>query len=188
MNSFPVEFMTEVQKVIEIIPIRISESRLVNNGSLNNLIHKNEYQIYLGSDKLTIPYRVYFDEPNIYREKNLTENESCILNCIYSRHGDGYIRQKRFGKLVSSKSRLVVPFAAQLLGEYLISILELIDEHVNESTINNYSKFAKENPKYWDTTKSRMVSYWDAYYRYKEPKLKKYIGSILINRIEQWNS
>lgn len=116
---------------------------------LDNLIHPKELTIKLNGEKLTIPCRLYFDEPDIAFENKLTERQKVVLNCIFLSHHNGYLRERRLKKLVDSNENWIVPFTIQLLGEYVYEILEVLDEHINDKTLNNYKLFTDENPKYW---------------------------------------
>jgi len=50
-------------------------------------------------------------------------------------------------------------------------------------------KFIRDNPKFWMQTESRMISYWNEYYRRPTfPKLKDYIGKQIIDRIKKANA
>jgi hypothetical protein len=70
-----------------------------------------------------------------------------------------------------------------------MEILEVLNRHINASTIDNYIKFIKENKKYWQKTESRMISYWNEYYRRsKFPKLKDYIGKQIVDRLKIANA
>ena len=73
----------------------------------------------------------------------------------------------------------------QLIGEYVYELLPIIDTKINEKTLNYYSEFSDNNPKYWQQTESRMISYWNEYYRCKFPKLKEYLGFEIVNRIKK---
>jgi len=88
----------------------------------------------------------------------------------------------------------VVAFIFQLLGEYVIEILEIIDKLIDEKNIGLYARFIDENPKLWQKTESRVISYWDAYYRrpqypeYLPPKYasrKEYIGQKIVDRLKR---
>ena len=146
-----------------------------------------EKEIILDGQKLIIPGRVYFENPNDTAAKALTITQQTILNCIYLRHYNGFVRQNRLEKLVDNTSDyFVIPYVFQLLGEYVAEIIEVADRHINDKTIDNYLKFFNENPKYRHLTECRMISYWDAYYRRtKYKKLNDYIGRQIFNRIKK---
>lgn len=152
---------------------------------VENLIHKNELKLKLENETLTIPSRLYFDEPNQELEKTLTEKQKEILNCIYLRHHNGYIREKRLNLLSKNVENWTIPFIIQLIGEYVYELLPIIDKKINENTLDFYAKFRDENLKYWEQTESRMISYWNIYYRYKFPKLQEYLGYKIVKRINK---
>ncbi|HEV8507499.1 MAG TPA: hypothetical protein VGQ53_18935 [Chitinophagaceae bacterium] len=151
---------------------------------MDSLIHPTKHSVILDGEQLTIPYRNYFNEPTLEKEKLLTPLQRTILNCIYLRHHNGFVRQKRLEQLVDSDDYFIVPYTFQLLGEYVREILEVLDRHVNYKTIDNYSGFIAENKKYWQQTESRMISYWNEYYRNDFSKLKEYIGKKIVDRIK----
>jgi hypothetical protein len=65
----------------------------------------------------------------------------------------------------------------------VIEIIADLEKNITEKSIGNYLKFIRGNPKYWNLTKSRIISYWGEYYK-REYKLKNYIGYKLIKKIE----
>jgi len=85
----------------------------------------------------------------------------------------------------NTPDKWTTPYIIQLIGEYVHELLPIIDKKVNESTLEFYTEFINENPKYWQKTESRMVSYWNAYYRHRYPKLKEYLGFEIVNRIKK---
>ena len=190
LKSFPTELKTDVESVIKILPLKKNEVKLGDGQvhKVDNLIHPTELTIKLNAEKLTIPYRLYFDEPDIDSENKLTERQKVILNCIYLRHHNGYLRERRLRELIDKNEKWTIPFTIQLLGEYVFEILEVLNNQINEKTIGNYHSFIEENPKYWEQTESRMISYWNEYYRRKFPKLKEYLGTVLVKRIKKTNA
>lgn len=186
-KAFPVELEKEVENVIKVLPIDNHTIKLVDGQihKVDNLIHSSEYEVKLNSKQLIIPYRLYFDEPEEGDEKKLNQVEKEILNCIYLRHHNGYLREKRLKILLTSNSKFVIPFTIQLLGEYVFEILETLDKHLNEINLDLYHEFIEENPRYWQITESRVRSYWNEYYRHKSRKFEKYIGYKMIQKIER---
>ncbi|KIA82307.1 hypothetical protein [Kaistella jeonii] len=176
LNAFPIDLKQDV----EIVTAFLIDKNLDIHPTV-------EEEIILDGQKLIIPGRVYFDNPNETAANSLTINQQTILNCIYLRHHNGFVRQQNLEKLVHNiKDYYVIPFIFQLLGEYVMEILEVADKHINEKTINNYLKFFRENPKYRQRTESRMISYWDVYYRLtKYINLKEYIGWQIFDRIKK---
>ncbi len=179
-NSFPADLKPDVLEVFKIIPL---ESKYKFD-----LISSRSYEIIVNSENLKIPVRIYFNEPKEQSEKQLTSRQKDILNCLFTRHHNGYIREKRLKLISDNLEKWTVPFIIQLVGEYIYELLPIIDKKINEKTLDFYTEFRNENPKYWQQTESRMISYWNEYYRYKFPKLKEYLGFEIINRIKKTNA
>ncbi len=187
LNAFPKTLKSDVEAVLNILPFDVNIVKLTGGQfhKVDNLIHPSTLTIQLENEVLTIPYRLYFNEPVSKKETKLTDTQQTILNCIYLRHHDGYLRQSRLEKLIEKNEYWVTPFTIQLLGEYVYEILQVLDKHINDKTIDNYERFVKENSKYWQQTESRMISYWNEYYRRQFPKLKDYLGRYIVDRIKK---
>jgi hypothetical protein len=148
------------------------------------LENTNTISIIIQNETIHIPYRVYFDEPD---KNNLTTNESLLLNCLLTRHHDGFVRQKALERIISIDNLLVVPFVVQLLGEYVVEILEIIEKNLCEKLVENTALFILENEDYFKLTRCRVISYWDCYYRSKFPLLKCYVGFKILKKLESKN-
>ena len=185
-NGFPSVLRQDVEEAIKAMPF--DPDVLLADGQthhINSLIHQNEQTVSLDGEVLKIPSRIYFNEPQADKERRLRTVEKTILNCIYLRHHNGFVRQRRLEQLLDCTDYFVVPYTFQLLGEYVMEILEALDKHVNAKTIDKYVKFINENKKYWRQTESRMISYWNEYYRRPNfPKLKDYIGKQIVDKIK----
>ena len=187
IKAFPSELTGDVKKVIQIVPFNDNEIQLHDGRfhKVGDLIHSDSFSLKFNNESLTIPYRLYFNEPNPELEIGLTNRQKDILNCIYLRHFNGFIREKRLKLISDNADRWVVPYVVKLLGEYLYELLPVIDKKVNEYTLEYYFEYANENQKYWQQTESRMISIWDLHYRSRFPKLKEYIGYKIIKRIKK---
>lgn len=164
-QAFPKNLANDVQKVADFVAN--------NSFSLHSTL---EQEVILNAEKLLIPSRIYDENPST-AIGGLTNTQQTILNCLYLRHYNGFVRQKYLEKLIqNTQDYFVIPYIFQLLGEYVVEILAVASEHINEKNIAHYQKFIAENPKYAQQTQSRMTSYWDAYYRTQYPDLKHYIG------------
>ena len=191
LNAFPEGLHNDVNVVLDILPFSENDVKLCNGKThkVKDLIHDSNLQVILDGEILKIPYRLYFNEPNIEEENKLTDNQKTILNCILLRHHNGYLRQHRLEQLHDKNDYWTTPFKIQLLGEYVIEILMVLNSQLDNKSIANYRKFITENPTYWRLTESRMISYWDAYYRRpKFPKLNTYIGRQIVDEIKKANA
>ena len=173
-NSFPKELSQEVNVIAELLS--------VENIKCNRLYSNNNIEILLNGSIINIPYRIYFSE--LKNTAKLNENERNILNCIYSRHNNGFVRQKYIEKMIENKNYWVTPFFIQLFGEYIYRIIEIFNEYLTNN-LDNCIKFINENQKYWKKIESKVASYWNEYYREECPKYSKYLGKEIINKIRK---
>jgi hypothetical protein len=186
LAAFPAGLKEDVEKVLEILPLNNHNVLLIDGKihKVDNLIHSVEQLVQLDAEVLKIPCRLYFNEPTLEQQGKLTEIQEAILNCIYLRHHNGFIRQRRLEKLIEKTDYFVVPFVFQLLGEYVMEILSILKKHI-DLNVDNYVKFINENNRYWKQTESRMISYWNEYYRPRFPLLKDYIGKKIVDEIKK---
>lgn len=185
LKSFPHSLKSEVEGVLNVLPLQKNKVKL-SDGQIHyveNLIHSDEITFQLNGERLAMPYRLYFDEPVFAIGEILSERQKTILNCIFLRHYNGYLREKRLRNLIGKSEYWLIPFTIQLLGEYVYEILQVLDNHINGTTSANYKSFIEENPEYWQKTESRMISYWNRYYRGRFPDFEKYLGTVLVKRI-----
>ena len=76
------------------------------------------------------------------------------------------------------------PFVIQLIGEYVIEILQDIYKRIDKLGTENYRKFLIENPDFFITTKQRVSSYWDCFHRGLIKK-EDYVGFQLTNYFDK---
>ncbi|PKB15255.1 hypothetical protein [Flavobacterium sp. 5] len=184
LDAFPQNLREDVENVLDILPFDINSIKLCDGKihKVSTLIHSDFENFQLDGENLKIPNRVYFNEPELEEENKLTEKQKTILNCIYLRHHNGYLRQNRLER-IKTNEYWITPFIFQILGEYVFEILEVIDKELDNNKLDNYKKFAIENPKFFQKTESRIISYWNEYYRRQFPKLKSYIGRLILDQI-----
>ena len=172
VKSFPIELKEDVEIVVNFL----------NTKKLT--VHPYfEKEIFVNNESIYIPGRIYTDENLKIDEITLSEKQKTILNCLYLTHNDGYLRQQKLELLKDNFEDFVIPYKMKILGEYVIEIIADLEKNITEKSIGNYLKFIRGNPKYWNLTKSRIISYWGEYYK-REYKLKNYIGYKLIKKIE----
>ena len=188
VRAFPFALDRDVRAVASILPFREREI-LASDGIVRRVdvsvstVKTNTIIVEVGGERLQIPYRVYFNEPDLALAERLTSVQQSILHCIYLRNHNGYIRQKHLESLIGISEDFVRPFIVQLLGEYVLEILEILDRLFTDSVADAYAPFLLSNPVFWKQTQSRMVSYWDAYYRKDFPKLNQYVGKHIVDRL-----
>lgn len=129
-KAFPTELRSDLKAVLEILPFENNKVKLDNEEihQVNNLIHDQKLDLIFEKETLTIPYRLYFEEPNLELEKTLTNKQKDILNCIYLRHRNGFLREKRLNLISNNSEKWTIPFIVQLIGEYVYELLPIIDK------------------------------------------------------------
>ena len=133
-----------------------------------------KYKFY--EKKLMFPYRVYNDDicDNI---ENFDLNQRIVLHCIYSRHYNGFIRQKQIENLLSLKIDFsTIPFIFKVCDEYVLEILNVVYSTLKNRDNSDFKKFCNQNQLLVSKSYARMVSYWNEYYRDCFPDIDMYVG------------
>lgn len=125
---------------------------------------------------MRIPYRIHSSPPSDLLLKLASEETRLRIYCSYTRHHDGYLREKYLNKILDSNSPIVVPYIFQLCGEYVVELIQFIFENKERIDQSNLARFIQANSVYYQKTRDRMISYWDCYYRHQSPRLKDYVG------------
>jgi hypothetical protein len=148
------------------------------------------FDVEVAGEQLTIPERIYQGGAlNDYEDWPPTQR--LVADCLYTRHHDGWVRERHARRLVEDVSPLVVPFVVRLVGEYVLNIVVVINERLDQvrtagsAQHRAYGAFASANPRFVQLTKARVVSYWDCYYREQFPSLADYPTHRLITAIEE---
>jgi hypothetical protein len=132
--------------------------------------------VRVGRHILRIPDRIYSAEPSALALASLTGEQRTAISCWFTRHHDGYIRQRHLEAVIESEEAWVVPYVLRLVGEYVVEILEVIDTRLRDlldrSSLlrQRYADFVEANPAFIDLTRQRVVSYWNCYYRNRWPR------------------
>lgn len=144
------------------------------------------FEVEVQGETVTIPSRIYSEEPGTDLQRPLTPLQQVILHCLYTRHHDGLVRQRNLEQIVASDEPWVVPFVMQLAGEYVLEILEAISRGLpglftpGSAQRRLYGEFIARNPAFFARTERRVVSYWSCYYRWNYGAFGTYPGSVLL--------
>lgn len=171
LNAFPKVLRQDVKVVIDRMDIRWFQNEL-SNISFSVMLENGEV--------LTVPERVYFNEVSeeIYRQ--LSPLQQSILCCIYSRHHDGFVREEYVMKLGSllQVDEWMIPYLIKFLGEGVIELLHSVNKIFEKMDKSKLNAFKAQNEIFVQKIESRMISYWNEYYREEFPSLwdDEYIG------------
>jgi hypothetical protein len=131
------------------------------------------FSVKVAGELVTIPYRLYHS-PGQIKAEPLTDLEKEIVDCLLTRHHDGFVRQQYLQRIIRSGNPWVPPFVVQLLGEYSIEIIGVIYEHLGKLNGSVYREFLQANPEFFTQTAQRVESYWNRYHR-RHPR-EEYVG------------
>ena len=121
------------------------------------------FSVKVENETLSIPHRIYHNV-SLTRTEGLPLQEQ-MLACLLTRHHDGFIREKHLTRIIAVNATWVPPFVVQLLGEYVIEIIRVIENNLAVLDKSLYGRFLKLNPEFWALTQQRVISYWDCYHR-----------------------
>lgn len=147
------------------------------------------FEVEVQGETVTIPSRIYNEEPVADLQRSLTPTQQSIVHCLYTRHHDGLVRQRHVEQIVACDAPWVVPFVMQLVGEYVLEILEAIGRGLpglsapGSAQRRLYGQFIARNPAFFARTERRVVSYWSCYYRWKYEEFGTYPGSDLLEAL-----
>lgn len=116
------------------------------------------------------PYRIYRSTT----KKDVETMKDFEELGLMTRHHDGYIREIAIVKLMKLFPSESIPYVVQLLGEYVVEIHLAIIAQITPQQRSWVSDFFTENVMYESTIRSRIVSYWNCYYRSYYFKLNDY--------------
>ncbi len=113
--------------------------------------------------RVLIPARLHFASERL----PLSNSDEAWLfgRALQTRSNDGFERQRAALDLLTDLRPWAAPFIVALIGEYIIEILDDISAALTPENAYILAAFIVENEGYWDTTKRRVASYWNAYYR-----------------------
>jgi hypothetical protein len=132
------------------------------------------YSVNYAGEVLEIPTRLYLRRGewlSWIEDDDTTQRYKTFSWCLGSRDHDGFYRESCVRKLLGCGEPWVVPFVIAPLGEYVIEIIQAIQQALPTLHRTHYGNFVAENPAYMALTQQRIASYWDCYFRARYPKL-----------------
>jgi hypothetical protein len=131
-------------------------------------------------EALVIPHRIYLPPPG---EVDLRGLHGAVVACVHTRNQDGRVRERFLRRLLQSPEPWVPPFVVQLIGEYVIEIIDVVAARKELLASPSYVQFASENAGFLALTRQRVTSYWNCYYRHQWPRLVDYVPLQLIDSL-----
>ena len=131
------------------------------------------FSVRVDDEFVRILGRLHLDAKFIHVE-SLSSLQREIVDCLLTRHTNGFVRQQHLERIVGLRHTWIPPFVVQLAGEYVVEILEVIYLKLDEVDRGVYKEFLYNNKAFLELTGQRIASYWDCYYRNQERK--EYVG------------
>ena len=171
-NGVPIPFRQAQRADFEAVLAMLPESRLPWTRSF-------EVRVY--DDVLAIPVRIYNEELPSATLDALPPHQQTIVHCLYTRHHDGFVRQRHLGSVVASEFPWVVPYVVQVVGEYVVEIVNDVLAGLQDLAVSGswqrrlYGRFIRDNPVFLELTRQRVESYWREYYwnSYSRPSARR---------------
>jgi hypothetical protein len=173
IESFPRELSYDVNTVLELM-----------SAGKHMPSHDDIGPVSICNELVYIPYRIYSPVPKL--PSQISDVQRAIIACIYTRHHDGFVREKSLTGLFDLNFSWVPPFVIQLVGEYVLEIVEQIYKHIEELDSSIYKKFANENENFIALIRARAISYWDCYYRWQNRKFQDFATFRVMNELGIW--
>jgi hypothetical protein len=155
--------------LLEMFPSIVHNDARVAIGALpNNPRQTVSFRVRVAGENVSIPTRIHHDPAAIslrFRLGLSSPIQKELLDCVFTRHANGHIRQERLVRILRSKNFWIPPFVIQLAGEYVVEILEVIAQALPSLDCDSYQEFARNNPQFIFKTNQRIISYWDCFYR-----------------------
>lgn len=151
------EIFIKIQNYYEILPTHTS---------------KNFFEAKIEFNLLSIPERVYLDcyILSLLQDEHRTLGNSLspVLYCIFSRHNNWFIREICLKKLIKFNPEnhpFIAVYILALSWDYIADMLPWILDHVVKYE-QFYKELILENEEITKKNLSRIVSYWNEYYRF----------------------
>lgn len=172
--AFPIDLADDVQAVTSLLP----------RGPYPSA---TSFQAVVGEDRVTIPERIYHQE---LTPEGLSSRQQTILHCLFSRHHDGFVRQRHLRQILTCTEPWVLPYILRLAGDYVIEIVTDVHAALADLTTpgsplqQRYGRFMADNPDLLPLIEQRTASYWACHHRTEFPRLADYPGRHLVTALQ----
>ena len=112
------------------------------------------FSVKVAAEVVKLPTRIHND-PALISLEYLTDPQKEFGDCLLTRHTDGFVRERHLARILNSKNVWVPPFVVQLVGEYVIEILRLIQQNVKNLDSALYAGYFV--PPYYDSMVAKLI-------------------------------
>ena len=145
-------------------PKAIRNDALIALFEFPEIAHKWTFPVRVAGELVSIPGRVYCAHAAL-ETTPLSDLQKELVDCLLTRHQNGFVRQKHLDRIIGSENIWIPPFVIQLIGEYVIEILQVIEQSLSNLNVSVYEEFIWWNPEFMALTERRVTSYWNEHYR-----------------------
>lgn len=147
------------------------------------------FSVHVGAQRVLIPARLHFTSDRL----SLTGSDEAwpFARALQTRSNDGFERQRAARDLLADLHGWGAPFIVALIGEYVVEILDDIAAALTPEIARTLGAFIACNEAYWSTTKRRVTSYWNVYYRARwlddygrAERRDEFVGFRLVQQLE----
>jgi hypothetical protein len=176
-EAFPESLRSHVREVLAVLPTSAQPRSPDDIGAIT-----------LHGKPLRIPARIYHPEPDWREIDSLPAVEQLIAACLYTRHHDGYVRQRALERAITIDETWVAPFVLQFLGEYVLELVTRVAAVLTGPPRHAFVSFLRENPGFLDLTTQRATSYWNEYHRTQFWRREDYPAFVALMTLRRWLS
>lgn len=173
-GAFPLGAQADVERVLDRLPASRHPASTDDIG-----------EVAVVGERVRIPYRICVRRRGLFGAAGLDDRQRRILACIETRHDDGYVRAAAVAALMPLREAFEVPFVVQLVGEYVVEIVQSIHAHLDELDTPEVRAFVVENAAFVARTRRRATSYWACYHRWRWPRMAEYPGLVVLDALER---
>ncbi len=175
-SAFPVRQLAEVSRL----------GPLVDPPTGRDASHT--FHVFCDGESLQIPQRIYRPVISYRQFASLNSVEQAIACCWFTRHYDGYVRERFLRALPVYDTPWVIAYIVTLCGEYVVELLQYIWDHRELFETAVLGRWLRDNKDFYSRTRDRIVSYWHCYQRSSCARFDAYVGSALITYFDECSS
>jgi hypothetical protein len=157
--------------VTRLIPLLDSASGLPVHGHI---------AVSCDGETLRTPYRIYEVATSDDLFGSLPPLDQCIAACWFTRHHNGYVRERFLRALPAFDQPWIIAHVVLLCGEYVVELLDYVWANRTFFDPDGLGRWLLANRALHARTRRRIISYWDCYHRQSHPDFKAYVGARLI--------
>ena len=169
IRAFPLYLRNDVKEICK--NIRVNEKNYCDSST--------EWLLSSG-EVITMPYRIIVKDYFGGNLRALTPTQKTIYHCIMSRSPDGYVRERHIRSLLETDiPEWAMPFVIKICDEYVVEILQTVYDTLSQQNCRKYKELCALNFEYVKRAHTRMISYWNEFYRWDCYRYESYIGKKL---------